>query len=34
MEKKANTLAFKEEKKIQEKQLMNNRANVQGLKFL
>lgn len=34
MEKKANTLAFKEEKKIQEKQSMNNRANVHGLKLL
>nr|CAG4646376.1 EOG090X08PQ [Macrothrix elegans] len=34
MEKKANTLAFKEEKKMQEKQMLNNRANVNGIKLL
>nr|CAG4637137.1 EOG090X08PQ [Ceriodaphnia reticulata]SVE73027.1 EOG090X08PQ [Ceriodaphnia reticulata] len=33
-EKKANALAFKEEKKVQEKQNMNNRVNVHGLKLL
>nr|CAG4648025.1 EOG090X08PQ [Moina brachiata]SVE93096.1 EOG090X08PQ [Moina brachiata] len=34
LEKKANTLAFKEEKKAQEKQVINNRANIHGLKLL
>nr|CAG4651104.1 EOG090X08PQ [Simocephalus serrulatus]SVE94329.1 EOG090X08PQ [Simocephalus serrulatus] len=33
-EKKANALAFKEEKKLQEKQNINNRVNVHGLKLL
>nr|CAG4634884.1 EOG090X08PQ [Alona affinis] len=34
MEKKANAVAFKEEKKLQEKQNLNNRVNVRGLKLL
>ncbi|XP_046643662.1 protein LTV1 homolog isoform X1 [Daphnia pulicaria] len=33
-EKKANSLAFKEEKKLQEKQHINNRKNVSGIKLL
>nr|SVE74273.1 EOG090X08PQ [Daphnia barbata] len=33
-EKKANSLAFKEEKKLQEKQNINNRKNVSGIKLL
>ncbi|KAK2909320.1 hypothetical protein QQF64_000556 [Cirrhinus molitorella] len=32
-EKKANTMAFKQEKQMQEKQMLNLRANVQGLKL-
>lgn len=32
--KKANALAFKEEKKLQEKQHINNRKNVSGIKLL
>ena len=34
LEKKANTLAFKEEKKRQVQQNLNNRVNIQGLKLL
>nr|CAG4650273.1 EOG090X08PQ [Sida crystallina] len=34
LEKKANTLAFKDEKKRQERQNLNNRVNIQGLKLL
>jgi len=34
LEKKANALAFKEEKKLQEKQNLNNKKNVHGLKLL
>ena len=34
IEKKANTLAFKEEKARQEKNDMNNRRNVQGRKIV
>lgn len=33
VEKKANKVAFKEEKVRQEKQMLNLRANVQGLKL-
>lgn len=33
-EKKANSLAFKEEKKLQEKQHINNRKNISGIKLL
>nr|CAG4643314.1 EOG090X08PQ [Ilyocryptus agilis] len=33
-EKKANTIAFKEEKKLQEKQALNNRINVHGMKLM
>lgn len=32
-EKKANKIAFKQEKQMQEKQMVNLRANVQGLKL-
>jgi protein LTV1 len=34
MERKANSLAFKEEKKMQEKIIVNNRKNVQGIHIL
>jgi protein LTV1 len=34
MERKANTLAFKEEKKRQEKVILNNRKNIQGIHIL
>lgn len=34
LEKKANTVAFKEEKKLQEKQNLNNRVNTRGVKLL
>ncbi|XP_069676045.1 protein LTV1 homolog [Periplaneta americana] len=34
MERKANTLAFKEEKKRQEKVILNNKKNVQGIHML
>lgn len=33
MEKKANKVAFKEEKVRQEKQMLNLRMNIQGLKL-
>lgn len=33
MEKKANKVAFKEEKGRQEKQMLNLRMNIQGLKL-
>lgn len=33
MEKKANQVAFKEEKVRQEKQMLNLRMNIQGLKL-
>jgi hypothetical protein len=33
-EKKTNSLAFKEEKKLQEKQHINNRKNISGIKLL
>ena len=34
MERKANSVAFKEEKKRQEKVIVNNRMNVQGIHIL
>lgn len=33
IEKKANKVAFKEEKQMQEKQMVSLRANVQGMKL-
>jgi hypothetical protein len=34
MERKANTLAFKEEKKKQVKAILNNRKNIHGIHIL